>query len=127
MALTWIDARIDNAHDEEQPRKEQDMGKNITTNKRLYDKDAHGISFLAYPVGAEVPEAEYKRLTAGKGPVEHKMRGPVENKAVEPGKPLKRMNKDELLAVAASLGIDAAGKTNREVIEAIEAANAGTE
>lgn len=41
------------------------MTKDITTTKRLYDTDPRdGRRFLAYPVGASVPPAEYERLTS---------------------------------------------------------------
>lgn len=121
MGLTWIDARINGASEEEQSidRKEQQMGKIIITKKRLYDTDAHGITFLAYPEGAEVPAAEYNRLNSRSAPVETMRRHPAENKAE---KPLKQMNKAELIDVATSKGLDVNEQmTNRELMEVIQA------
>lgn len=44
------------------------------------------------------------------------------------GKPLSKMNKTELLAEAAALGVETAeGATNREIVEAIEAATEAPE
>lgn len=113
------------------------MAKMITTDKRLYDTDAYGIKFLAFPVGAQVSEADYKRLTAGQAPVENKKRGVAENKAVAPAetkaaapvdKPLKRMNTEELQAVATAKGIDISTcETKRDLMEAIVAADAAKE
>ncbi len=93
----------------------------VITRKPLYESYARGIGFLRYPAGASVPKPEYERLTGQKAK-------PVKDDAVPetadaPAKPVEKMNRAELIALAASKGVQHDEEaTKAQIIAALTAA-----